>query len=137
MSNNSGYPPRVGKERIIDEYFRLIKKKDVNALLNLFADDATVHEHFSNIDGGLKGKNSIKPFLDVVIMASDGMGHEIEFVKGQDDSKEKDEIIALVTFERGEKVKARYTFELASKQEQYDYIDKGKKIRTLHIEFIE
>ena len=50
--------------------------------------------------------------------------------------KEEDEIVALITFERGEKVQARYTFELASKQEQYDCTDEGKKILTLHIEFI-
>jgi hypothetical protein len=56
----------------------------------------------------LKGKDSIKPFLDVVMIANDGMRHEIEFVRASD-NKEKDEKIALVTFERGEKVKVRYT----------------------------
>jgi ketosteroid isomerase-like protein len=131
---NLNHVSTVDKERIVYEYFRLIKKKDISALLNLFADDAVVYEPFSNIYGGLKGKDSIKHFLNVVIMANDGMRHEIELVKASDNKEDK--AVALVTFERGEKVQARYTFELASKHEQYDYIDEGKKIRTLHIEFI-
>ena len=36
-------------------------------------------------------------------------------------------MIAVVTFEREEKVQARYTFELISRQEQYDYTDGGKQ----------
>jgi ketosteroid isomerase-like protein len=135
VRNNWNRSSSVGNNRIVYEYFRLIRKKDVNTLLSLFADDAIVYEPFSNIDGGLKGKDSIKPFLDVVMMANDGMRHEIESVKASD-NKEKDEKVALVTFERGEKVQARYTFELTSKQKQYEYTDEGKKIRTLHIEFI-
>lgn len=128
---NLNYASTVDKESIVYEYFRLIKKKDIYALLNLFADDAVVYEPFSNVDGGLKGRYSIKHFLNVVIMANDGMRHEIEFVKASDNNE--DEIIALVTFERGEKVQARYIFEMTSKQEHYN---KGKKIQTIHIEFI-
>ena len=132
---NLNYVSKVDKERIVYEYFRLITKKDVNALSNLFADDAIVYEPFSNIDGGLKGGDSIKHFLSVVLMANDGMRHEIEFVKASD-NKEEDKTVALVTFEKGEKVQARYVFELTSKHEQYGYTDEGKKIRTLHIEFM-
>lgn len=59
------------------------------------------------------------------MMAIDGMRYEIEFVKVQHANKKEEEnqVIALVTFERGGKVQARYTFELASNQEQYDYTD--------------
>jgi hypothetical protein len=35
MTNNLDHPSRVDKERIVYEYFRLIKKKDVNALLEI------------------------------------------------------------------------------------------------------
>jgi len=131
------HPSRAGNESIVYEYFRLIKSKDINGVLNLFTDDAIIYEPFSNIDGGLKGKGSIRPFLDVVMAATDDMRHEIEFEKTQDANKEDDHAVAaLVTFERGGKTQARYIFELTSRQEQYDYTDVGKKIQILHIELI-
>jgi len=131
------HPSRAGNESIVYEYFRLIKSKDINGVLNLFTDDAIIYEPFSNIDGGLKGKGSIRPFLDVVMAATDDMRHEIEFEKTQDANKEDDQAVAaLVTFERGGKTQARYIFELTSRQEQYDYTDVGKKIQILHIEYI-
>jgi ketosteroid isomerase-like protein len=138
-NNYPKHPSRVGNESIVYEYFRLIKNKDIDGVLNLFANDAIIYEPFSNIDEGLKGKGSIRPFLDVVIMATDGMKDEIEFEyeKAQGANKEEDETVAaLVTFERGGKTQARYRFELISRQEQYDYTDGGKKIQTLRIEFI-
>ncbi len=65
-------------------------------MLNLFADDATIHEPFSNIDGGLKGKSAIKPFLEVAMMATDGMGHEIEFEKSRINNNDtKNQVTAL------------------------------------------
>ena len=48
--------------------------------MNLFADDAIVYEPFSKIDWGLKDKDSIKPFLDVVMMENDGMRAKIDSV---------------------------------------------------------
>jgi hypothetical protein len=142
MRNNSKDPSRAVNESIVYEYFRLIKSKRINAVLDLFADDAIIYEPFSNINGGLKGKGSIKPFLEVAMTASDGLRHEIEFVKAhsttkmKDNNKEEDQAIVLVTFERGEKIHARYTFKLTSVQEHDDYRDGGKKIQILHIEFI-
>jgi ketosteroid isomerase-like protein len=136
--NRNNYPKhssRIGNKRIVYEYFRLIKNKDIDGVLNLFANDAIIYEPFSNMDG-VKGKGSIRPFLDVVIMATEGMKDEIEFEKAQDANRQEDQTIALVTFERGGKTQARYTFELISRQDQYDYTDVGKKIQTLHIEFI-
>lgn len=126
-------------ENIVYEYFRRIKNKDIDGVLNLFADDAIIYEPFSNIEGGLRGKSAIKPFLDVALMANDGLQHKIEFVKGQNNSinnKEDNHIIALVTFERGERMRGRYTFVLRSKQEQYRDRDRDNRIQTLHIEFI-
>jgi ketosteroid isomerase-like protein len=130
------HPSRAANESIVYEYFRLIKNKDIYGVLDLFADDAIIYEPFSNVDEGLKGKASIRPFLDVVMMASNGLQHEIEFVKAQCLNKEENQAVALVTFERGGKTQARYTFELTSRQEQYDCTDLEKKIQILRIEFI-
>ena len=37
-----------------------------------------LYEPFSNIDGGLKGKSAIKPFLEIAMMANEDMQHEID-----------------------------------------------------------
>ena len=62
-NNYPKHPSRVGNESIVYEYFRLIKNKDINGVLDLFADDAIIYEPFSKVDEGLKGKGSIRPFL--------------------------------------------------------------------------
>ncbi len=95
------------------EYFRLIKNKDINRLLDLFVDDAIIYEPFSNIDGGLRGKSAIKPFLEVALMANDGLQHRIEIEQQQQrNADNKNQVTALVTFERGGIVQARFTFQL-------------------------
>ncbi len=144
MKHNLGHRFATVNESIVYEYFRQIKNKDINGMLNLFSDDAIIYEPFSNIEGGLQGKSAIKPFFDVVLMANDGLQHKIEFVKGQDGSnnenkEDNNQVTALVTFEKGGKVQGQFTFELRSEEEeQYSYRDddRAKKIQTLHIEFI-
>jgi ketosteroid isomerase-like protein len=83
---------------------QLIKNKGINRVLSLFTDDAIIYEPFSNAHGGLQGKDAIKCFLEISIMANEGMRHEIEFVKAQSESNNKkdNQVKALVTFERGE-----------------------------------
>lgn len=116
------------------EYFRLIENKDINRLLDLFADDAIIYEPFSNIQGGLRGKSAIKPFLEVTLMANDGLQHKLEIEQQQQQERNtniKNQITALVTFERGGIVQARFTFQLEEAIEH-----SMNKIRSLHIEFI-
>jgi len=71
--------PAFSNTDTVYEYFRLVKNKDINRLLDLFADDAIIYEPFSNIQEGLRGKSAIKPFLEIVLMANDGLQHKIEF----------------------------------------------------------
>ena len=61
--NNQIHSSVLVNKSIVYEYFRLIKNKDIDGLLSLFADDAEVREPFSNIIGGLQGKAAIRPFL--------------------------------------------------------------------------
>ena len=102
-------------EDIVHEYFRLIKAQDMYGLLDLFTDDAVIYEPFSKSEDGkgrLQGKSRIKPFLNVAMMANAGLREEIEIEKPRlrrDNGINK--VTAYVTFERGEKVKARFTFE--------------------------
>ncbi|MDP9290706.1 MAG: hypothetical protein M3P08_21260, partial [Thermoproteota archaeon] len=113
--------------------------KDMYRLLDLFAEDAVIDEPFSKSEagkGGLQGKSAIEPFLNVAMMVSDGLREDIEVEKSKlrSDNGIK-RVIANVTFERGGKVKARFTFELTS-EENYNS-QKQKKIQSLRIQFVE
>jgi hypothetical protein len=92
-------------EQMVNNYFYLISKRDVRGLLELFADDAVVNEPFSNVREGLRGKSAIEHFLKVAVMANAGMRKTIEFT-----NKSEDSITALVTFERGDTIKGKFTF---------------------------
>jgi len=137
--NKSGRVKPLTDEDIVHEYFRLIKTKDMYGLLDLFADDALIDEPFSKSEagkGGLHGKSAIEPFLNVAIMVNAGLREEIEIEKSilrKDNDINK--VTAYVTFERGGKVKARFTFELTS-EENYNS-QKQKKIQSLRIQFVE
>lgn len=110
-------------EQIVNHYFHLIGKKDVQGLLDLFAHDAVVYEPFSNVQNGLQGKSSIEYFLKVTVMANAGMRRTIEFV-----DRSVDSITALVTFERGDTIKGRFTF-------NFILTEAGRKIKVLTIRF--
>jgi ketosteroid isomerase-like protein len=137
--NKSGRVKPLTDEDIVHEYFRLIKTKDMYRLLDVFADDALIDEPFSKSEagkGGLHGKSAIEPFLNVAIMVNAGLREEIEIEKSilrKDNDINK--VTAYVTFERGGKVKARFTFELTS-EENYNS-QKQKKIQSLRIQFVE
>src|SRR6266496_4623820 len=106
-------------EHIVFECFRLIKNKDIEQLMDLFADDAIIYEPFSKLVEGLKGKSAIESFLRVAIMANDTLQHNIIIKKENQKNDMKKSyngksITALVTFEREDTVKARFVFELGS-----------------------
>jgi hypothetical protein len=126
-------------EDIVHKYFRLIRDKDIYRLLDLFMDDAIIYEPFSKSEDGegrLQGKNAIESFLTVAMMASEGLREETEIEKpklrrGNDMSK----VIAYVTFERGGKLQAKFTFEISS-EENCNSLQKQKKIKSLDIQFV-
>lgn len=111
---------------MIYQYFKCIDSKDLSGILDLFDYDAVVYEPFSNITGGLKGKSSIEPFLKVVLMANSNSQRTIKIEKPTKPNK----VTALVTFEKGDKAKGKFTFEFE------DDPASGKKIKSLHIEFL-
>jgi hypothetical protein len=102
-------------------------------------DDAIVHEPFSKSedgDGRLQGKNAIESFLTVAMMASEGLREEIEIEKPKlRRGNNMSEVIAYVTFERGGKLQAKFTFEISS-EENYNSLQKQKKIKSLDIQFV-
>jgi hypothetical protein len=69
------------------------------------------------------------------MMASDGLKYEIKFEKPEPrQDSHSDQVICYVTFERGGKARARFTFELASEQNHSAH--RENKIVALRIEFI-
>ncbi|HEX6281363.1 MAG TPA: hypothetical protein VFZ67_03985 [Nitrososphaera sp.] len=57
------------QQQQVNHSFRLINRKDVKGLLDLFAYDAVVFEPFSDARDGQKGKSSIEYLLRVAVMA--------------------------------------------------------------------
>jgi hypothetical protein len=111
-------------EEMVHQYFKCIDSKDLSGILDLFDYDAVIHEPFSNITGGLKGKSSIEPFLKVAMMANSSLQRTIKIEKA-----EANKLTALITFEKGDKVKGKFTFEFESGAAS------AKKIKSLRIEF--
>jgi ketosteroid isomerase-like protein len=120
----------MSNEDAVFEYFQLIEKNDLDSLLNLFADDAVIFEPFSKSEGGLKGRLAIEPFLKVVMMANENLRRKIAIEKQSNDGNT---ISALVTFEKGDKLQGRFTFEF---DPNLNIDDKERKIKSLHIQFL-
>jgi hypothetical protein len=141
-------PQSNNNEDIVHRYFRLIQNKDVQGLLHLFDYDAVIYEPFSKVSG-LKGRSAIEPFLKIAMMANSNMKRTIVIekhhqqqerrqqgidnssnIKNDDDDHHPDIVSALVTFEKGDRVKSRFTFEIIEDETG------EKKIRSLNIEFL-
>ena len=119
--------PLIGEE-IVARYFRYIDSKDLDGLIDLFDYDAVVYEPFSKV-GRLRGRSAIEPFLKVAMMANSELRRTVKIEKTKR-TNNNDNITALITFEKGEKVKGRFTFEFIED-------DSGeKRIKSLHIEFL-
>jgi hypothetical protein len=85
-----------------------------------------VYEPFSKEDG-LHGKSAIEYFLKVAMMANTGLSRTIEFAEESEDA-----ITAIVTFQRGDSVKGRFSFLFAIQE-----LSGAKKIKELKIRFFE
>jgi ketosteroid isomerase-like protein len=120
----------LSNEDIVFQYFRCIEKKDLEGALSLFDYDAVIYEPFSK-SAALKGKSSIEPFLKVAMMANNSLKRTIKIEKpssmSSGDANNASRVVALITFEKGDKVRGRFTFEFDTER---------KKIRVLHIEFL-
>lgn len=131
-------------QHIVLKYFRLIDEKDLPGLLNLFTEDCTIYEPFSRgllsnegkTKKPLKGRNEIESFFHVVMMASDGLQHEIEFVCSSIEhtrqvgdtgiSTSSSVVSVLATFygnEGGNKLKQKLVFHIIAEQKR-DTLDK-------------
>ena len=115
---------------IVKEYFSRIKSRDLEGLLDLFSDDAVIHEPFSRARS-LFGKTEIKPFLKSVIMANEGLQYEINIERQK--ANHLDKFIALVIFRKGNAINSKFTFSF----ENADRSSTNGKIKSLLIEFLD
>jgi ketosteroid isomerase-like protein len=119
--------PLTGEE-IVARYFRYMDNKDLDGILDLFDYDAVVYEPFSKVEE-LHGRSAIEPFFKVAMMANNELRRTIKIEKTKK-ANNNNEITALTTFEKGDKVKGRFTFEFIED-------DSGeKRVKSLHIEFL-
>jgi ketosteroid isomerase-like protein len=118
----------LSNEDLVFQYFKLIENKDIDGMLDLFDYDAVVTEPFSK-SKELRGKASIEPFFKVAAMANSGLDRKIEIEKSANGRTAPDRLVALVTFEKGDRTKGRFTFGFARN-------DGARKIKSLHIKFL-
>lgn len=109
-------------EDIVRRYFKLIESKNLADLVEMFDYDAVLKEPFSNMPE-LKGRSEIAAFLKVALMANSDMRRKLEIKANDKTGKTR----ALVTFEKGDKLKGQFTFEVDPAT---------KKIMALKIEFL-
>jgi hypothetical protein len=119
--------PLTGEE-IVARYFRYMDNKDLDGMLDLFDYDAVVYEPFSKVEE-LHGRSAIEPFFKVAMMANNELRRTIKIEKAKK-ADNNNEITALTTFQKGDKVKGRLTFEFIEDD------SREKRIKSLHIEFL-
>jgi len=117
-------------EIIVKEYFSRIKSRDIEGILELFSDDAVIHEPFSRARR-LFGKTEIKPFLKSVIMANEGLQYEINIERQK--NNHTNNFVVLVIFRKGHEINSRFTFSFDNSGKSNIY----GKIKSLLIEFID
>jgi hypothetical protein len=136
-------------KEIIAEYFRLIQSKDIEGLKDLFLPNAIVLEPFSKLEEGLRGWSQIEPFMKIAIMANESLSYRIAFEEFDDqDMKNKyvkdmqinkennntnnntDIVETLLTFEKGQTLKAKFRFELSNETDTIN--SSKKKIKSLY-----
>ncbi|HEX6067307.1 MAG TPA: nuclear transport factor 2 family protein [Nitrososphaera sp.] len=112
----------MSNEDIVRRYFKLIESKNLDDLVDMFDYEAVLKEPFSNMSE-LKGSSEIAAFLKVALMANSDMRRKLEIKANAKNGKTR----ALVTFEKGDKLKGQFTF---------DIDPETKKITALKIEFL-
>ena len=130
MKDSNFQQNETDNEIIVKEYFSRIRSRDIDGLLELFSDDAVIHEPFSRARR-LFGKTEIKPFLKSVIMANEGLQYEINIERQK--NNHTNNFVALVIFRKGHEINSRFTFSFDNSGKSNIY----GKIKSLLIEFID
>lgn len=115
-------------QKLVFECFKLASQNKIEELLELFADDVIIYEPFSKKEEGLHGKPAVRSYLNMMTLASDDSLHYN--ISIEEDNNDK--IVALVVFEKGDKITAKFAFEITPSKD-----NKNKKIRVVRVEFLD
>jgi hypothetical protein len=119
---------KTANQKLVFECFELASQNKVEELLELFANDVTIYEPFSKKEEGLHGKPAIRSFLNMMTLASDdSLRYDISI-----EEDKSDKVVALVIFEKGDKIEARFSFEMTAADKEKD-----KKIKVVRVEFLD
>lgn len=115
-------------QKRVFECFKLASQNKIEELLELFSDDVIIYEPFSKKEEGLHGKPAVRSYLNMMTLASDdSLRYNISI---EEDSNDK--IVALVVFEKGDKITAKFAFEMTPSKN-----NRNKKIRVVRVEFLD
>jgi RimJ/RimL family protein N-acetyltransferase len=118
----------TANQKLVFECIKLASQNKIEELLELFADDVIIYEPFSKKEEGLHGKPAVRSYLNMMTLASDdSLRYNISI---EEDSNDK--IVALVVFEKGDKITAKFAFEMTPSKD-----NKNKKIRVVRVEFLD
>ncbi len=112
-------------------YFRAIKEKDIDNLIDMFEDDAVIQEPFSK-EAQLQDKRNFRSFFQIVCMANEELEHDLFF----EDATDENGTSVLCTFQRGETVCARFSFRFGPSTRMNTKGIIEKKIEKLQIQFL-
>jgi RimJ/RimL family protein N-acetyltransferase len=118
----------TANQKLVFECIKLASQNKIEELLELFADDVIIYEPFSKKEEGLHGKPAVRSYLNMMTLASDDSLHYN--ISIEEDSNDK--IVALVVFEKGDKITAKFAFEMTPSKD-----NKNKKIRVVRVEFLD
>ena len=115
-------------QKLVFECFKLASRRKIEEMLELLADNVIIYEPFSKKEDGLRGKPAVRSFLNMMTLArADSLHYNISI---EEDSNDK--IVTRVVFEKGDKITAKFTFEMTPSKAK----DK-KKIRVVRVEFLD
>jgi ketosteroid isomerase-like protein len=118
-------------KKTVYSYFRAIKEKDIDNLIDMFEDDAVIEEPFSK-EAQLQDKRNFRSFFQIVCMANEELEHDLFFEDVTDDNGTS----VLCTFQRGETACARFSFRFSSSTRMNAKGIIERRIAKLQIQFL-
>jgi hypothetical protein len=119
------------EKNTVYSYFRAIKEKDIDKLVDMFEDDAVIQEPFSK-EAQLRDKRDFRSFFQIVCMANEELEHDLFF----EDTTDGNATSVLCTFQKGETVCARFSFRFGPSTRMNAKGVIERKIEKLQIQFL-
>jgi hypothetical protein len=123
--------PMLLCKNTVYSYFRAIKEKNIDNLIDMFEDDAVIQEPFSK-EAQLQDKRTFRSFFQIACMANEDLEHDLFFEDATDDNG----ISVLCIFQRGGTVCARFNFRFGPSTRMNAKGIIERRIAKLQIQFL-